>query len=85
MTTRLVLYTLAAGVVGLVFYVGRCAWFPLANCWRCKGEGKFRSWGGHGKTWRLCRRCKGTGSRIRPGRIMWDKVRTARTKAKKAA
>lgn len=76
------LYLVAGIVVVALVYVARCAWFPLANCWRCKGEGKFKSWAGRGKTWRLCRRCRGTGSRIRPGRIVWDKIRTARTKAK---
>jgi hypothetical protein len=70
---------------GLTYYVGRCAWFPLAACWRCKGEGKFRSLGGRGKTWRLCRRCKGTGSRIRPGRMIWDRMHTAHQREKRAA
>jgi hypothetical protein len=83
-SVKTILSLLGAGVLGVVFYIGRCAWFPLAACWRCRGEGKFRSWGGKGKTWHLCRRCKGTGSRVRPGRILWDKMRTNRRNARKA-
>lgn len=73
----LLLALLAVGA----WYVAVCAWWPLTNCRRCKGSGKFRS--PSGKAWRLCRTCKGTGTRIRPGRIVWDRLVTAHRASKK--
>ena len=82
MSTRTTLYLLAVALVVAGYRVARIVWFPLTRCWRCKGEGKFRSV--TGKHWRLCRRCKGTGTRVRSGRILLDKLRTTRAKARNA-
>jgi hypothetical protein len=57
-------------VVVLGYYVLACWWFPLANCWCCKGSGKHRS--KSGKTFRRCRTCSGSGSWFRVGRRLWD-------------
>lgn len=51
-------------------YFLACWWFPFAACFRCDGDGKFRS--RSGKAWRYCRRCKGSGNRLRIGRRVWQ-------------
>jgi hypothetical protein len=55
--------TLAAG------YLIACAIWPFASCWHCE-QGKKRS--PSGKAWRTCRRCKGSGARLRIGRRLWN-------------
>lgn len=50
-------------------------WFPYARCRRCKG--RSRRGQPDAETWRYCRRCGGTGQRIRrlaPKRLR-DKTR----------
>jgi hypothetical protein len=59
---------LAAVVAGLVYAV-QCAIWPFAACGKCEGQGKFLS--PSGKAWRRCRRCKGSGERVRIGRRLW--------------
>lgn len=61
---------LVALVVGAL-YIVTCWWWPLAGCWRCDGAGKHRSpWG---SSWRRCKKCKGSGERIRVGRRLWTR------------
>ncbi len=68
---------IAAGVflalVGSVWYVGHCAWRPYADCRKCNGNPRFTS--ASGRSWRLCRKCGGSGSRIRLGRLVWLKIK----------
>lgn len=59
----------AGGVIWALGYVVACRIWPYANCRKCSGDGKFRS--PSGRAWRLCRRCKGSGSRVRFGRRVW--------------
>lgn len=58
-------------VVGYaVYYVIACWLWPFAACFGCRGDGKKRS--PSGKSWRYCKRCKGTGARLRIGRNLWN-------------
>ena len=71
--------TLAA--VGLVLllavvYVIECIVWPFAKCPRCHGSGKRGR--KDGKVFRLCRRCKTTGRRLRVGRRLWNYVSVVR-------
>jgi DnaJ-class molecular chaperone len=64
MTAQTVLVlTVPLAVAG---YLAACRWWPYAACWRCHGDGKKRS--PTGRAWRPCKRCKGTGTRLRIGR-----------------
>lgn len=54
-----------AGVVGVVYLAGCLVW-PFTACAKCEGAGKHRS--PSGRAWRTCRRCKGSGGRLRVGR-----------------
>jgi hypothetical protein len=75
----LIFWAVMAGLVGLCWYMGACAWFPFADCRKCEGEGEFRS--RSGRTFRRCRRCKGTGERVRLGRRVWKKLNDAKKAA----
>lgn len=68
-TAEMVGWAVAAAVVWLGGYVVACLIWPFAACLKCKGGGRFRS--PTGKAWRLCRRCKGSGTRVRVGRRLW--------------
>jgi hypothetical protein len=54
----------------IAYYTLSCLFWPYAKCRRCDGGGKFRS--PSGKAWRLCRRCAGTGGRLRIGRRIFN-------------
>jgi hypothetical protein len=56
----------AGGLLWLGGYVIACAIWPFAACRKCDGAGRFLS--PSGRAWRHCRRCKGSGSRVRTGR-----------------
>lgn len=65
-------------VVWLAIYAARCAWFPLTRCRSCAGAA-FRPRRSRILSAlrgpRTCRRCTGTGSRIRLGRRAYDRMR----------
>lgn len=75
----LVFWAIVAGLIGSGWYMGACWWRPFADCGKCDGRGKFRS--KSGRTFRRCRRCKGTGERIRVGRRVWKKLNDAKKSA----
>lgn len=75
---ELIAWAVAAAVVGVPVYGAWCYWYPYMDCRRCDGNGKFRS--PTGKAWRLCRKCKGSGSRVRGGRQIWTKLGVAKKK-----
>jgi hypothetical protein len=54
-------------------YVAACAYKPFAPCGKCDGNGKTRK--PRGRVWRRCRRCRGTGLRLRWGRRIYNVVR----------
>ncbi len=56
-----------------VCYLGTCWVWPFANCRRCGGLGRFHS--PSGRAWRPCRRCKGSGGRLRFGRRVLNLIR----------
>ena len=60
------LLILLAVLVWAIGYALACAIWPFGSCARCRGDGKLRS--PSGKAWRRCKRCKGTGARLRIGR-----------------
>lgn len=47
-----------------VALISRWRW-PFARCWSCRGTG--RNGGSDGRRWGICRRCDGTGKRVRVG------------------
>lgn len=51
-------------------YTFACWWWPFEVCPRCDGGGKFGS--PSGRHWRNCRRCGGSGRRLRLGRRVWN-------------
>lgn len=65
--TWLVLAGLAAGAC----YWGACQFWPFTSCLRCEGGRKFSP---SRKNWRTCRKCKGSGRRLRLGRRVWNFV-----------
>lgn len=58
-----------ATVLAATAYGLSCWLFPFAACRRCD-SGKQRS--PSGRAWRTCRRCKGSGARLRIGRQAWN-------------
>lgn len=56
-----------------VGYMVACRIWPYAACVACDGAGRHRS--PSGKAWRTCRRCRGTGARLRVGRWLWNLAR----------
>jgi hypothetical protein len=57
-------------------YVIACWIWPFAACRKCEGAGKFRS--PSGRAWRNCKRCKGSGKRVRGGVRVAEWLRGAR-------
>lgn len=53
-------------------YAVACRVWPYAACRKCDGAGRFRS--PSGRAWRHCRRCKGSGARVRFGLRIWTKL-----------
>lgn len=68
-------------VVGILLavYAATCALRPYADCWRCHGTGAHRALITGART--HCRRCDGTGDRIRLGRRAWNRLARARRDA----
>jgi DnaJ-class molecular chaperone len=59
-----------------------CAVWPFVPCPRCHGSTKRRA--PIGRAVRICRRCRGTGLRLRLGRRMWNHLRRHRTTTRTA-
>jgi len=68
-------------VAGAVYWVA-CLLWPFASCVKCNGDGKTRS--PSGKAWRECRRCGGTGRRLRWGRHVINYLRESRADERRA-
>jgi len=51
-------------------YLLACWAWPFAACRACHGDKRRRS--PTGRSWRTCKRCKGTGQRLRVGRRIWN-------------
>lgn len=76
--TNAVIVALLLPTIWLTIYAVRCAYFPLRRCRKCKGAGRRDRLIRSGQL--LCSRCKGTGQSIRWGRVVADRIRTARTR-----
>lgn len=63
---RLTIGATGLAVAAACYYLLACWLFPFAACLKCHGDGKKRS--ASGRAWRACRRCKGSGRRLRLGR-----------------
>lgn len=63
----------AAAALWAVCYAVACAIWPFKPCTRCDGRGKFPS--PSGRSWRYCRRCSGTGAKLRAGRRIYNHLR----------
>lgn len=75
-------YVIVMTVVIVAVYAISCWWWPFTTCWKCEGVGsKFAR--RDGKVWRDCRRCKGSGKRLRVGRLVWNAARAWRRAASK--
>jgi len=64
-----------AALAAAAGYLLTCAVWPFTACPRCRGTGKARS-PFAGTTWRSCRACRGTGTRLRVGRRMLNRWTT---------
>ncbi len=73
-------YLIAAGgaMLWTAVYVGSCWLWPFTHCARCSGGKISRD---DGRVFRLCRRCSGSGRRLRVGRRVWNWVADRRRAA----
>lgn len=69
-------------VVAIGQYLVRCAVWPFARCWWCRGDARKYQNKRTKKAWRHCRVCKGSGMRLRWGRRAWAYFRKTQKKAK---
>lgn len=82
LTTGVVLAALAAGLG----YAAVCTLWPYGICRRCYGASRMVT--RRGRAVRHCRRCRGTGLRLRVGRRLWNRwsrFRHARREAQRRA
>jgi len=56
-----------------LLYLAYCWCYPYTACGGCEGSGKHFT--ASGEYWRKCRRCKGTGTKIRLGRKLLGSTR----------
>ncbi|WP_433792135.1 hypothetical protein [Actinoplanes sp. CA-252034] len=75
MTTLVLLATLTA-VGYAAFYAVNCAIFPFGRCRRSRCEGGRVYSRANRKVFRECRRCEGTGKRVRIGRRLYEYLRS---------
>lgn len=61
-------------------YCLACAVWPFVPCPRCQGSAQQHA--PIGRAFRICRRCRGTGLRLRLGRRLWNHLRRHRTTAR---
>lgn len=81
-TATVVAVAVLTGLAALGAYWVACLLWPFANCRRCGGDGKTRS--PSGKAWRVCKRCDGTGRRLRAGRHIINYLRESRADERRA-
>jgi hypothetical protein len=73
---------IGAAVIALLAYALACAVTPFAQCRRCDGNGKYRK--AYGRAWHPCKRCKGSGHRLRWGRHVTNYIWRTRDHATRA-
>ncbi|GAA0469441.1 hypothetical protein Aca07nite_27850 [Actinoplanes capillaceus] len=76
--TTLVLLAILAALGYAAFYLIGCAIFPFGRCRRRRCEGGRVYSRANRKVFRECRRCEGTGKRVRIGRRVYEYLRGER-------
>ncbi|MDT3395226.1 hypothetical protein RKE29_00925 [Streptomyces sp. B1866] len=73
--------SMLSAIPGLIFvtlcYAALCAFSPYGSCRKCHGWGSkiyTTRFTGQLRRGRLCRRCEGTGRRLRVGRALYNAV-----------
>jgi hypothetical protein len=74
------LILIGAALIWVAGYALACWIWPFTACRRCGGAGRHKS--PTGKAWRKCRRCKGSASRIRTGRRIFNWLRVTKAETK---
>jgi len=74
---------IGALIIALLVYALACAVTPFAQCRRCDGNGKYRK--PRGRAWHPCKRCKGSGYRLRWGRHVTNYIWRTRDHADRAS
>lgn len=74
---------IGAVVIAVIVYALACAVTPFTQCRRCDGNGKYRKPGG--RAWHPCKRCKGSGHRLRWGRHVTNYIWRARDHSTRAS
>jgi len=69
------------GVIGFAVWVASLYLWPFAPCWKCGGSGRNP---GSKKVYGQCRRCTGTGRRIRLGARMVHQGRVSLAERRRA-
>lgn len=64
------LIVIAGGLIWLGVYAFACWRWPWTTCTKCEGKGKFTS--PSGKNFRKCPKCKGSPTRMRTGRRIFN-------------
>lgn len=59
---------LALPLLAIAVYAERCTNMPYRRCGHCRGLGRLH----HATAWKRCRRCKGSGLRLRLGRRVYN-------------
>ena len=77
---RLVIGALVLAAAG---YALACVVTPFARCRRCDGNGKYRK--PTGRAWHPCKRCSGSGHRLRWGRHVTNYLHRTRHHATRAS
>ncbi|PZG15890.1 hypothetical protein C1J01_22755 [Nonomuraea aridisoli] len=60
-------------IIGTLCYASACFLSPFGRCRKCRGRRRILNRLGRGS--RDCRRCDGTGLRLRLGRHLWNYAR----------
>ncbi len=68
----------AAALLAVLVYAGSCWLWPFTHCARCSGGKVSRD---DGRVFRMCRRCSGSGRRLRVGRRVWNWIADRRRAA----
>ncbi len=74
---------IGALIIALLVYALACAVTPFAQCRRCDGNGKYRK--PRGRAWHPCKRCKGSGHRLRWGRHVTNYLWRTRDHSQRAS
>ena len=69
----LLVLTVLALIPLTICYAAACQFSPVRSCRHCHGHGRHPN--ARGRLTYRCHRCKGTGVRVRLGRLLWAELR----------